>query len=693
MSAFRLIVLAAILGVASVLLPLQVRGVATAMTLTDAKSFWSFQPVQRPAPPKVKDAQWPTTEIDRFILAKLEANKLKPAPDADPRTLIRRLTFDLTGLPPTPEEAEAFVRECSSIGNRQSAIAKAADRLLASPHYGERWGRHWLDVVRYADTSGCNSDVPIPDAWRYRNYVIESFNRDKPYDQFLREQLAGDLLPATSEAQRREQIIATGYLPLSRRFSSVAEEFHLTLDDTVDNVGKTFLGLSVSCARCHDHKFDPLSVGDYYGLYGIFQSTRYAFPGTEIQRHRRDLTALLAPEEHARVAKAYEEKIAMMDAEMDRLYAHKITLDTGKEKNAVDAAFKKLQRERDALLTNRPPYETAYAVSEGKPENARIQLKGDPAKLGSEVPRGFLAVLGGQKLSAAEKGSGRRELADWIASPKNPLTARVMVNRIWQHHFGAGLIRTPNDFGVRGEKPTHPGLLDWLADEFVRSGWSVKALHKQIVLSRVYQLASGSGTEHDPDNKLISHFNRRRLTAEETRDAMLAMSGLLDRTPDGPHPFKPEAEWRYTQHNPFIGDFETRRRSVYLMQQRIRQQPMLGVFDGADCNMPVGQRTVSTTPMQALFLLNNKFTHEAGDAFAARVLAGGKTSETRLTLASQLALGRPPKPEELRFAKDYLAAMPAKLAAANIPEAKREQAAWASYLRTLMSGNEFVFVD
>jgi hypothetical protein len=683
------------------------------MSLADAKSFWSFQPVQRPASPKVKDAKWPATEIDRFILAKLEANQLKPAPDADPRTLIRRLTFDLTGLPPTPEEVEALVRECSSIGNRQSAIGNAADRLLASPHYGERWGRHWLDVVRYADTSGCNSDVPIPDAWRYRNYVIESFNRDKPYDQFLREQLAGDLLPAASEAQRREQIIATGYLPLSRRFSSVAEEFHLTLDDTVDNVGKAFLGLSVSCARCHDHKFDPLLVGDYYGLYGIFQSTRYAFPGTEIQRHRRDLTALLTPEEHARAAKAYEEKIAVMDAEMDRLYAHKITLDTGKERNAVDAAFKKLQRERDALLTNRPPYETAYAVSEGRPENARIQLKGDPAKPGPEVSRGFLAVLGGQKVPAEEKGSGRRELAEWITSPKNPLTARVMVNRIWQHHFGAGLVRTPNDFGVRGEKPTHPELLDWLADEFIRSGWSVKALHKRIVLSRVYQMRSAGVMEPwsdgrkqpsttpslqhsaslDPDNKLLSHFNRRRLTAEETRDAMLAVSGLLDRTPGGPHPFKPEAEWRYSQHNPFIGDFETRRRSVYLMQQRIRQQPMLGVFDGADCNMPVGQRTVSTTPMQALFLLNNKFTHDQADAFAARVLTGEKTTESRLALASQFALGRPAKPEELRFAKEYLNAMPAKLAAANIPEPKREQSAWASYLRTLMSGNEFVFVD
>ena len=491
-----------------------------------------------------------------------------PAPEADRRTLLRRLTFDLTGLPPTPEEVDAFLRD-----DAEGAYERAVDRLLASPQYGERWGRHWLDLVRYADTSGCNSDFPMPEAYRYRNYVVESLNRDKPYNLFLEEQIAGDLLPGGSEAERRERIVATGYLAISRRFSSVAEEFHLTLDDTIDNLGKAVLGLTISCARCHDHKFDPITQRDYYALYGIFQSTRYAFPGTEIFRHSEDLVPLVSVERRDGELRPYLERMVKLDREIHATYAPVETLDTGKAKNDLREKVKKLQAERDELIKTMPAFEKAYAVSEGEPADARIQIKGDPAKLGPAVPRGFLTVLGGQRLPSDETGSGRRALAGWLTDPSNPLTARVLVNRVWQHHFGHGLVRTPNDFGTRGEPPTHPELLDALALRFVDAGWSIKKLHREILLSATYRMGSVEDAESsrkDPENRFLWTFNRRRLDAEEIRDAVLAVSGALDRSPGGTHPFPSEWTWRYTQHKPFVDDYPSLRRSIYLMQQRIR---------------------------------------------------------------------------------------------------------------------------
>jgi mono/diheme cytochrome c family protein len=656
-----------------------------------ARQFWSFQPVQDYPVPHVKNPRWARQPIDHFLLAKLEAAGLKPGADADRRTLLRRATFDLTGLPPTPEEITAFLADKSP-----NAFEKVIDRLLASPAYGERWGRHWLDLVRYADTSGCNADVPIPDAYKYRDYVIASFNQDKPYDQFIREQIAGDLLPSASESEHYERIIATGYLAISRRFSSLGEEPHLTFDDTIDNVSKTFLGLTLSCARCHDHKYDPLPTDDYYALYGIFSSTRYAFPGTEIPRHPRNLIALVPRDRYEAEIAPFEAKLAKVDQEMDAHYARKVSLDTGKERNAADAAYKKSNDERDALIKAAPKYDHAYAVTEGVPVNVPIQLKGDPKKPGREVPRGFLQILGGQKVPATGRGSGRRELADWLADPRNPLTARVMVNRLWQHHFGEGLVRTPNDFGARGQAPTHPELLDYLATRFLAGGWSVKALHKQIMLSHAYQLASTENSAYaqkDPDNRLLWKFNRRRLSAEEIRDALLAVSGALDRTPGGAHPFKPEWEWRYTQHNPFVADFPGHRRSIYLLQQRIRLQPVLGVFDGADANMATGQRPLSTTALQALFMLNDPLAHQQAEQFGARVLAASDDPIRRLQLAYELAFARPATKDELRDGAAYLKAMEAKFVDAKTPADKLPRAVWASYCRVLYSSNEFIFLD
>ena len=659
-------------------------------TSADAKQWWSFQPVREPAVPKVRDPARARNEIDRFVLARLEANAMTPPPQADRRTLIRRATFDLTGLPPTPEEIDAFLNDPSP-----DAYPKLIDRLLASTAYGERWGRHWLDVVLYADTSGCNGDFPAPEAWRYRNYVIDSFNKDKPYDQFLREQIAGDLLPASSDAQRFEQIIATGYLPISRRFSSVAEEFHLTIEDTIDNVGKAMLGLTVSCSRCHDHKFDPIPAADYYALYGIFQSTKYAFPGTEIYRHPQDLVPLVPKERLEKELRPVLSKMEAMDAEMLRLYTRYAKLDThDPEKGKLKKRFDQLQRERDEVVKKLPEFPKAFAASEGKPEDARIQLKGDPKELGPVVQRGFLQILGGQKLSPGTSGSGRLELAGWVTDKNNPLTARVFVNRVWLHHFGQGLVRTPDDFGTRSPPPTHPELLDWLAQRFVDGGWSVKSLHRLVMLSRAYQSACVENADYqrrDPQNALLWTFNRRRLSAEEVRDAMLFVSAALDPTPGGRHPFKPEWEWRYTQHNPFVDDFPTDKRSVYLMQQRIRMQPYLGTFNGADTNACTGQRGSDTAPQQALFMLNSDFAHRQAKALAERLAKEGGDTKARLDKAFRLALGRPPTQEELNEAVEFLGSVEKPLKSAGAGE--REKAAWASYLRVLLSSSEFVFVD
>jgi hypothetical protein len=660
-------------------------------TTADTQSWWSFQrSAEPPSLPAVQDPTWPSNAIDRFVLAQLETQEFRPAPAADRRTLIRRATFDLIGLPPTPDEVSAFLADSSP-----DAFARRVDRLLGSHHYGERWGRHWLDVVRYADTSGCNGDFPVPEAFRYRNYVIDSWNADKPYDEFVREQIAGDLLPAESDEIRYQRLIATGYLAISRRFSSLGEEFHLTLDDTVDNLGKAILGLTISCARCHAHKFDPIPQTDYYALYGIFQSTRYSFPGTEIYRHTRHL-APLVPRSLAEQIGPTLAEIEQLDEQIFETYSTMAALDTGEKKDALRKDWGKLKIRRDELTKATQSFDKAFAASEGEPVNVRLHIKGDPKNLGPTIPRGFLQVLGGHRLSADEPGSGRLQLADWLTSAQNPLTARVIVNRVWQHHFGQGLVRTPNDFGTRGSPPTHPQLLDYLTYRFLKGGWSIKDLHREIMLSRTYQMGiveRASYSEADPDNRYLWTFPRRRLDAEAIRDSMLAISGALDRSQGGPHPFEPEWEWRYSQHVPFVDDFPTRRRTVYLMQQRIRQQPYLAVFDGADTNVATGGRQVSTTPQQALFMLNSEFVHEQAERFA-EFLSDTVDGETgQVQFAYQLALGRPPDERELVEAIEFIGQARAEVGRLEIADAERPVEALASYLRVLLSSNEFMFVE
>jgi hypothetical protein len=665
--------------------PASVATEKSADVMEKGRGHWAFQPVKVGATPAVKDASWVRNEVDNFILARIEAAGAKPAPDADARTLIRRVTFDLTGLPPTPDEVATFVAE--SLRDPQSAFRDLVDRLLASPSYGERWGRHWLDLTRYADTCGNASDYPVPQAYKYRDYVIRAFNDDMPYDRFIREQLAGDLSPTAVTAGGTETapVIATGYLASARHFSGGAGEPHLTIEDAIENIGRTFLGLSLSCARCHDHKFDPIPTTDYYALYGILSSSVFPHPGSEGKSRPENLAALLPKAELEAAKRMWEEKLAALDAEAKAREADKAAAekepDSAERKGKIDAAAKAVAaaKEQRRILKETPPFELAYSVTEGKPANSRLQVRGDPKRLGEEVPRHFLTILGGTPLGA--QNSGRPDLAAAITNPKNPLTARVLVNRLWQHHFGRGLVATPNDFGTRGLPPTHPELLDFLAQKFIDSGWSIKAMHRVMLLSHTWQLSSQNPDPTDPENKLWSRAERRRLDAESIRDSLLFVSGGLDLTPGGAHPFPAVHTWGFTQHNQFFAVYDTKQRAVYQMQQRLRRHPFLGLFDGPDPNSSTATRQQSTTPLQSLFMMNDKFIHERAIDFSARITAVSNEDMRRMEVAFLTLFGRPPQPDELQLITAYLAKFPTS------------EKAWQSLSRALLASNEFIHLD
>ena len=1170
----------------------------------EVAKHWAFEPIRDAAPPVVQDKSWVQSSIDPFIRAKQAVAGVRPASMADKLTLIRRATFDLTGLPPTPEEVQAFEQDVSP-----QAFETVVDRLLKSPAYGERWGRHWLDVVRYADTAGETADYPVPLAWRYRNYVINAFNSDKPYVEFLREQIAGDVLATrtrrASEGERpdgsesgslseaslarrvseryAERVTATGYLAISRRFGFDSENYHhLTIQDTIDTLGQTVLGLSLGCARCHDHKFDAVSMQDYYALYGIFDSSRYAFPGSEQKKQVRSMLPLLPPHESQPKWREFDGRVASLAASLekqkqpvptailrsmhdldgdfelqapaaggsngvlvppwlyqgnievnpgsqspfknlyprgkvganvpfgageyriaqalhprrslddcntlhvnldfrvaapdagtkglhrfwigampasaavevlisaesislrsgetievlaalkpvqwhnlqltldlkgrtlsgrigmpgsttefagkrfspgwtgmmdlvvldslgqqetklpaiwfdnlgvqdspiasvsielptpviaasgldpavltkeledltgfdgdfelqtkeappaspwgpgpnsvvklsansqspfqnafapgelgihmpnrgeydgfgrsvanakpdkdghlfvsfdfrcankdaggngswryyighgpgnsaavelffngneffrrsadarevvcpliiDEWYQVQLTLDlkaksyTGQlasrakktefsgqlatgwdgtidytfidsyghiggvrpsldadnfvisatELPALDAApveaTKTARESRRAKVTElrlqlvslqanaelskqelnkllaEGPFAMTYGMAEGTPHNVRMQMRGEPDQLGVEVPRGFIKVLGGGPLATETSGSGRMELAKWLTQPDNPLTARVMVNRIWQYHFGRGLVKTPNDFGVRGLPPTHPELLDHLATQFIKSGWSVKAMHRLMMLSATYQQASvaevaalarvrvsdtpphvlanaATPDSHDPD--LYASFSRRRLSAEEIRDAILAVSGELDLTPALEHPFPTPISWGYSQHGPFSAVYEHNKRSVYLMTQRLKRHPFLALFDGADPNATTAERLGTTVPTQALFFLNDPFVHTKAEKWAARLQAAHSDEMPRIETAWRRAFGRSPTEIERVEATEFLTAYRTELAAAKMDNVVVRSL--AAYLRTLIGSNEFLHVE
>jgi hypothetical protein len=620
------------------------------LKFTDAeKKFWAYQPVRDPAPPAVKNAAWVKSPIDRFILARLESQGLSPAPPADKRTLLRRVTFDLTGLPPTPEAIDAFLGDASP-----QAFEHVVDRLLASPRYGEQWGRHWFDLVRYADTTANDANAVMRYAWRYRNYVIDALNRDLPYDQFVTEQLAGDLLPPGEDvAARNQRIIATGFLMIGPKALAETDKEQTRLDivdDQLDVISRALLGLTVTCARCHDHKFDAIRAADYYALAGILRST-----------------------EHFQ----NEDRNASMWWEFP----------------LNDAAGK--------------PAMTVMAPKETTARNLPIHLRGNRFTLGQTVPRGFPQIITPDAPTIAPGASGRLELARWIASPTNPLTARVMVNRVWQGHFGRGIVPSSDNFGMRGDRPSHPELLDWLATRFVQGGWSLKAMHRTILLSSTYQQQcrpTDSAAGADPDNRLLSFFPRRRLSAEELRDSVLQISGKLDLTPGGDE--SSEMLWKkaesdnktnvrpnlLTADDPYYTTYT--RRSVYLPIVRNMAPDVLALFDGADANSVVAVRNDTTVPSQSLFLLNSKFMREQARQFAQLLLDDEKLDdEKRLTRAHLLVTGRPPLRQEFAEARAFLDAYLAAPAVQSRPEPERRLSAWQSYCQALFCQNDFLYRD
>jgi hypothetical protein len=658
---------------------------------------WAFEPV-RPVEPPEDPSGWSTHPIDRFVALRRE-HGLTPVEPADRRTLIRRLTFDLTGLPPTPTETATFLADESP-----GAYTRLVDRLLASPRYGERWGRHWLDVAHYADTAGDNADYPVPELTRYRDYVIAAFNQDKPFDVFVREQLSGDLIGRDGPPTRyAERVIGTGFLALSRRYGTAPYElWHLTLEDTIETTGRAFLGLSLRCARCHDHKYDPVTQEDYYALYGIFASTEFPWAGGEefqsMKRPREHFAALIPPELVEKRLAEWNAVSVPLEAEVGKAEA---AMKSAKP-SEMDEAKTALAKARDGLFQLRrrglpAGVPSAYAVGEAKPVDVPLQRKGDPGNPGPVIPRGLPAFLtGGSTPRIASHESGRRELAEWLTRPGHPLTARVMVNRIWQHHFGRGIVATSSNFGTRGDEPSHPQLLDWLAARFVAEGWSIKAMHRLIVSSKTYQLASRldpSDAVRDPANRSLWRFERRRLDAEALRDAMLAVSGRLDQTLAGAQPFPPIEDWHWTQHKAFRAVYPTNRRTVYMMTQRLQRHPYLALFDGPDTNASTDVRTRATVPLQALYLRNNAFVGECAVAFAKRLAAATEDPTERITLATALAWNRPPQHEEvqrfLRYQRDYEQAT----RSAGAPGERIESETWASLARVILTANEFLYVD
>ncbi len=796
------------------------RSTSTFKITEEDRQFWSFRPVNNPPLPKVRNSSWPKTPVDDFVLAELEANHLRPVGPADKRTLIRRATFDLIGLPPSVEEIEAFLKD-----ERPGAFARVVDRLLASPHYGERWGRHWLDVARYGEDQAHTFQArKYPSGYRYRDWLVRALNEDMPYDRFILQQIAGDLL---DEPGRIERLPALGFFALGPVYYGDRQKLD-QLADRIDTCTRGFLGLTVACARCHDHKFDPIPTSDYYALAGVFASTEYTeaplAPSPVVEVYERAAAAVEAQNrkiekllvaEAAGLAKAMTPKIGQYILAVWRLHnlrkshpetalpqiAKKEGLDSiflqrwvtyltppaiGKRPhlarwfqllehqdpkadlstnqpalaearevaqafqnyvqsllrlraaleehyaltlaNSVDQAKSKQPRpaldESEAALLEEiigakglfanpksrlekslsadarsklvslradleelqkkipAKYPVAHALMEAAhPANMRVCIRGNAETLGEEVPRRFLAVLGGEQ-APFTKGSGRLELARAIASKNNPLTARVMINRIWQHHFGKGLVRTASNFGALGERPTHPKLLDYLANRFMASGWSIKAVHREIMLSATYQLSSeldAENYEKDPEARLLWRMNRRRMEVEAWRDAMLAVAGNLDATIGGP--------------SIDLATPENRRRTFYAAVSRHDLSGLLRLFDFPDPNITSSERNVTTVPLQQLYVMNSEFVIRTAKALAVRLTAGSNEDDaSRIRRAFLLLYGRPATARELQLGLEYLT-MPQAPSDDRPGHDGKALTPWEEYAQVLLSANELLYID
>ncbi|MBL8795797.1 MAG: PSD1 domain-containing protein [Planctomycetia bacterium] len=645
-------------------------GTATAKTqpidIEAGRKFWSFQPVKKVAPAAVKDGAWPKTDIDRFILASLEAKKLKPVADADARTLLRRLHFDIVGLPPTPEEVEAFAKAYAA--NPQVALEETVSKLLASPQFGERWGRHWLDIARYGESSGRAANFAYPHAWRYRDYVIAAFNADKPYDQFIREQLAGDLLSAKDDKEKAEFLVATGFLAIGPKSHDERNprQFQMDVaDEQIDATFQVFQGLTVACARCHDHKFDPIPQKDYYALAGIFRSTETCYGTIRIiqSNHPSPLVTLpkdagvtipLEPLTAERRA-SIEKQIQDTRDEMAKLTGQ----DTFIRRIFMQSRIATQQSQLALYETDGTPKPLAMGVRDRRlSADSRLYVRGELDQPGETVKRGFPQVLTTKQPSLGAS-SGRRELADWIASKENPLTARVMANRVWLHLIGQGLAPTPDNLGASGQPASHPELLDHLALSLVDNGWSVKRLIRSIVLSRTYQLSSQfdrKNFEADPDNVLVWRMPKRRLEAEALRDTMLALSGRLELTPPKGSTVARGGEGNVGFRFRAGGDSAATdtHRTVYLPIVRDQVPEVLTIFDFPDPSLIIGERPTTTIPAQSLYLMNNPFVIRQAEGLADKLLASGDDDTARLTRAYQLCYSRSPSDKELQKARKFL---------------------------------------
>ena len=649
------------------------------------RRFWSMQKPMRHGLPDTKNSAWPSSDIDRFVLAKLETAGLSPSPDAAPETLLRRLHFDLVGLPPVPGDVERFLTRHDADGV-EAALKTEVDSLLASPHFGERWGRHWLDVARFAESSGRQANITFPYAFRYRDYVLDSVGADVPYDRFLTEQLAGDLLPYADDAERARLLIATGFLAVGPKDLDAANPIQFladVVDEQIDSVTRGVMASSVACARCHDHKFDPYSMQDYYALAGIFGSTKTYFgtavspanqvggdplllphvkgqpilhsgiPAERVAKLKADLAALKAEEQEGRAA-VFRAIAAGESAE--GLFTLRDALRIFWRSGAIEGQLEKVSETGEALPLAMGALEGAKVIDVPLLERGEIGRPGEP------VTRGFPVVVPIDCSPPPAEQSGRLELARWLTHPDHPLTARVFVNRVWHHLLGAGLVRTVDNFGMTGEPPSHPKLLDHLAIEFVANGWSTKTLIRQIVLSRTYRQASTfdeAAFQIDPDNRLLWRASKRRLDAEVIRDAMLVAAGDFDTV-------RPEGSLvaRVIGDRPvsLIGldkrvptDLDgSRHRSVYLPVLRDRLPDVLDLFDFAEPSLVTGARETTNVPLQALYLMNSPFIHDRAVSLARRVGAKSGDAKEQVMQAFLLCFSRPPDSEELKLASEFL---------------------------------------
>ncbi len=708
--------------------------------IEEGRKFWAFQPPRDPPPPRVRDAAWARTPLDRFILAPLEAKGLRPAAPADRRTLIRRATFNLIGLPPTPEEVEAFLADDSP-----QALARVVERLLASPHYGERWGRHWLDVARYADSNGLDENICHGNAWRYRDWVVAALNADKPYDEFVVEQLAGDLLDVgrfsnpsgngggrirnpsyddgtSNDVARHARLIATGFLSLGPKVLAEVDEMKMEMDiidEQVSTVAQAFLGLTLGCARCHDHKFDPLPTDDYYALAGIFKSTRTMEHFKKIARWHEN--PIPTPADLARKAE-HDRQVAAKQAEINRVVEDAGTRVNGaaaargqqppKDKDLeslypdeVKTQLRQLRDELAALQKAAPEMPTAMGVTEGQVMDLKVHIRGSHLSLGAEVPRGFPQVLAVGNTSAlrldarqtdARQMSGRLELARWITRPDHPLTARVMVNRLWRWHFGRGIVGTPDNFGALGERPTHPELLDWLARRFVESGWSLKAMHRLFMLSATYQMSSAydaAAARVDPENLLHWRANVRRLEVESLRDAVLAVSGSLDPQMGGSLVHVKNREFFFDHTSKDTTKYDSPRRSVYLPVVRNHMYDVFDLFDYTDATVPSGDRATSTVAPQALFAMNSELMAAAAERLAEALLAQRDLDDAaRVQWLYVQAFARPGTAAEVRRAAAFIDRAEQVLESQAVDATARRERAWALLCQSVLAANEFTYV-